>query len=180
MLILEEIDFALARGAQPLAEILAYAATSDAIHLTAPDPNGVGMAQCIKNGLRRAGVQPEEVDYINAHGTGTLIGDPAETRAVKAALGEHAYRVPISSTKSATGHLMGGAGSLEAAICVMALRTECIPPTINQETPDPECDLDWVPNQARPAKLKIVLSNSLGFGGHNTTLVFKSLNHSLG
>ncbi len=178
LLILEEWEFALARGAQPLAEILAYAATSDAIHLTAPDFNGVGMAQCMKNAMLRASVQPEDVDYINAHGTGTPIGDPAETRAIKGAFGELASRLPISSTKSITGHLMGGAGSLEAAICVMALRSGCIPPTINQETPDPECDLDWVPNHARPASLNVVLSNSLGFGGHNTTLVFKSFNHS--
>ncbi len=178
LLILEDLEFALARGAQPLAEILAYAATSDAIHLTAPDSNGAGMAQCIKKAMLRASLQPDEIDYINAHGTGTPIGDPAETRAIKSALGEQAYRVPISSTKSITGHLMGGAGSLEAAICVMALRTRCIPPTINQETHDPECDLDWVPNHARPADLSVVLSNSLGFGGHNTTLVFKSLNHT--
>ena len=178
VLILEQLEFALARGAQPLAEILAYAATSDAIHLTAPDCDGVGMAECMKRAIHRAGVRPEQVSYINAHGTGTLIGDPAETRAIKGALGEWAARIPVSSTKSVTGHLMGGAGSLEAVICVMALRSQQIPPTINLETPDPECDLDWVPHQARCAKLSVVLSNSLGFGGHNTTLVFKSWDQS--
>jgi beta-ketoacyl-acyl-carrier-protein synthase II len=176
VLILEELDYALARGAQPLAEILAYAATSDAIHLTAPDSNGTGMAYCITKAMRRCGVQPEEISYINAHGTGTPVGDPAETRAIKVAFGDLAARLPISSTKSVTGHLMGGAGALEAVICVMALRSGCIPPTMNLHTPDPECDLDFVPNQARSANLGVVLSNSLGFGGHNTTLVFRAYN----
>jgi 3-oxoacyl-[acyl-carrier-protein] synthase II len=174
LLILEEWEFAMERGVQPLAEILAYAATSDAIHLAAPDTNGTGMAQCMKNAMHRASLQPEDVDYINARGTGTSIGNPAKTRAIKTALGAAVRRIPVSSTKSTAGHLMGGAGSLEAAICVMALRTGCIPPTINLETPDPECDLDWVPNQSRPANLRVVLSNSLDFGGHNTILVFKS------
>jgi 3-oxoacyl-(acyl-carrier-protein) synthase len=154
LLVLEELDFAMQRGAQPLAEVLAYAASSDAIHLTAPDDHGAGMAHCIRKALQRAGVRPEEIAYINAHGTGTPIGDPAEARAIKGA--------------------MGGAGSMEAVICVMAMRSGCIPPTINLHTPDPECDLDWVPNTARSGEMKIVLSNSLGFGGHNTTLVFKA------
>jgi 3-oxoacyl-(acyl-carrier-protein) synthase len=176
VLVLEALDYALGRGAQPLAEILAYAATSDAIHVTAPDVNGTGMAHCITQAIQRCGVQPEEISYINAHGTSTPVGDPAETRAIKAAFGERAARLPISSTKSVTGHLMGGAGALEAAICVMALRSSCIPPTINLHTPDPECDLDFVPNQARPAELNVVLSDSLGFGGHNTALVFRAYN----
>ncbi len=173
LFLLEELEFALRRGVQPLAEIVAYAATSDAIHITAPDPEGAGAAHCITLALRRAGVRPEEVSYINAHGTGTLVGDPAETKAIKRALGQAAYHVPISSTKSMTGHLMGGAGSLEAAICVQALRTGMIPPTINLNQPDPECDLDYVPNQARAADLELVLSNSFGFGGHNATLAFR-------
>jgi beta-ketoacyl-acyl-carrier-protein synthase II len=171
LLVLEELEFALERGAQPMAEVLGYAATSDAVHLTAPDHNGIGMTYCMVQAIRRAGAQPEEVSYINTHGTGTPIGDPAETRAIQGALGELANRVPVSSTKSVTGHLMGGAGALEAAICVMALRSGCIPPTINLHHPDPACGLDYVPNQARQADLRVVLSNSLGFGGHNTTLV---------
>lgn len=174
LLLLEDLDFALRRGAQPLVEIAAYAATSDAIHLTAPDPEGAGAAQCMRLAMRRAGVTPEQVSYINTHGTGTVAGDPAETKAIKAALGEAAYRVPASSTKSMTGHLMGGSGSLEAAICVQAMLNGVIPPTINLHQPDPECDLDYVPNQARQAKLEVVLSNSFGFGGHNATLAFKA------
>jgi beta-ketoacyl-acyl-carrier-protein synthase II len=174
LLVLEELGFALARGAAPLAEVLAYAATSDAVHLTAPDAEGVGAAHCMRLAMQRAGLAPEEVSYINAHGTATPLGDPAETAAIKEAFGEHAYRVPISSTKSMTGHLAGGAGSLEAAISIQALLTGTIPPTINLETPDPECDLDYVPNQAREAELEVVLTNSFGFGGHNTTLVFRA------
>jgi 3-oxoacyl-[acyl-carrier-protein] synthase II len=174
LFLLEDLEFALGRGAQPLAEIAAYASTSDAIHITAPDPEGGGAARCMQLALRRAGVAPDEVSYINAHGTATLIGDPAETKAIKRAFGEAAYRVPVSSTKSMTGHLMGGSGSLEAAICVQALLMGVIPPTINLHEPDPECDLDYVPNQARAAQLEVVLSNSFGFGGHNSTLVFKA------
>lgn len=174
MFLLEELDFALDRGAEPLAEILSYAATSDAIHVTAPDLEGIGAARCMSLAIQRAGVAPEEVSHINAHGTSTLLGDPAETEAIKRALGEHAYQVPISATKSMTGHLSGGAGSLEAAICVQTLREGIIPPTINLETPDPACDLDYVPNQARRADMEVVLTNSFGFGGHNTTLVFRA------
>jgi 3-oxoacyl-[acyl-carrier-protein] synthase II len=125
--------------------------------------------------MQYAGVTPAEVSYVNTHGTSTPLGDPAETKALKRALGEHAYRVPASSTKSMTGHLAGGAGSLEAAICVQALQTGVMPPTINLETPDPACDLDYVPNQAREAELNVVLTNSFGFGGHNTTLVFRAI-----
>lgn len=174
LLILEDLDFALERGAQPLAEVLSYAATSDAIHLTAPDPGGAGAAQCIHLALQRAGVAPQDVSYINAHATGTPIGDPAETRAIRQALGEYAGCVPVSSTKSMTGHLIGGAGPLEAVISIQALRTGTLPPTINLETPDPACDLDYVPLQARQAQVEVVLSNSFGFGGHNATLVFRA------
>lgn len=175
LLVLEELGFALRRGAQPLAELAAYSATSDAAHLTAPDPEGMGSALCMTLAMQRAGVQPEDVSYINAHGTGTPTGDPSETRAIQASLGKWAYHVPISSTKSMTGHLLGGAGALEAVITITAIRERLIPPTINLENPDPECNLDYVPNQARQADVKIALSNSFGFGGHNTTLVFKRM-----
>jgi 3-oxoacyl-[acyl-carrier-protein] synthase II len=171
LLLLEELDFALQRGAEPLAELLSYAATSDAIHATAPDPKGIGAARCMSLAMQRAGVTPEQVSAINAHGTSTPLGDPAETEAIKWALGEYAYRVPISATKSMTGHLSGGAGSLEVVICVQTLRENIIPPTINLTTPDPTCDLDYVPNQARQVDVEIILTNSFGFGGHNTTLV---------
>jgi 3-oxoacyl-[acyl-carrier-protein] synthase II len=174
MLILEELEFALARGAEPLAEMLGYAATSDAVHVTAPDAEGVGAAHCMSLAIQRAGIMPGDVSYINTHGTSTPLGDPAETAAIKRALGKHAYRVPASATKSMTGHLAGGAGSLEAVITVQTLRTGIIPPTINLDTPDPACDLDYVPNQAREADLDVALSNSFGFGGHNATLVFKA------
>jgi len=174
LLILEDLDFALRRGAQPLAEVLSYAATSDAIHLTAPDPHGSGAARCMQLALQRAGITPQDVSYINAHATGTPIGDPAETRAIRQALGEYADRVPVSSTKSMTGHLIGGAGALEAVISIQALRTGRLPPTINLETPDPACDLDYVPLRARQAQVDIVLSNSFGFGGHNATLVLRA------
>ncbi|MEJ2208777.1 MAG: beta-ketoacyl-ACP synthase II [Anaerolineae bacterium] len=174
LLVLEELEFALARGAEPLAEIVAYGATSDATHIAAPDAEGVGAARCMLQALARAGVEPGDVSYINAHGTSTLAGDPAETEAIKRALGEHAYRVPVSATKSMTGHLIGGAGALETIICVQALRTGIVPPTINLDTPDPACDLDYVPHQARRAELDVILSNSFGFGGHNATLVFRA------
>ena len=174
LLILEDLEFALQRGAQPLAEIAAYACTSDAIHLTSPDPEGLGAAKCISLAMQRARITPQDISYINAHGTGTISGDPAETRAIKRALGEHAYHVPISSTKSMTGHLTGGAGSLEAAICIQALLTGMIPPTINLEKPDPECDLDYVPMHARKADLRVAISNSFGFGGHNAALVIRT------
>ena len=174
LLLLEDLDFCLARGAEPLAELVGYAATSDAAHITAPDPEGWGSARCIRLALQRAGLAPEQVSYVNAHATGTPLGDPAETQALKHALGAHAYRVPISATKSMTGHLMGGAGALEAVICVQALRSGLIPPTINLDRPDPACDLDYVPHQARPADLDVVLSNSFGFGGHNAALVFRA------
>jgi len=175
LFVLEDLDYALARGAEPLAEMIGYAATSDAIHMTAPDAEGSSAARCMTLALERAGVAPDEVSYINAHGTSTPLGDPAETAAIKLALGDHAYKVPISSTKSMTGHLSAGSGSLEAAICVQALRTNLIPPTINLDTPDPACDLDYVPHQARRAEVNIVMSNSFGFGGHNAVLLLKRM-----
>lgn len=174
LLILEDLDFALQRGAQPLAEVLSYAATSDAIYLTAPDPDGIGAARCMQLALQRAGVAPDEVSYINAHGTATRLGDPAETYAIKHAFGEVAYQVPISSTKSMTGHLMGAAGALEAVICIKCLQTGLLPPTINLDNPDPECDLDYIPHKARQAQVDVVLSNSFGFGGHNAALVLRA------
>ena len=174
VLLLEELGFALARGAEPLAEVVGYAATSDAIHMTAPEAEGRGAARCMSLAMERAGIAPEDISYINAHGTATPLGDPAETHAIKRALGEQAYRVPVSSTKSMTGHLAGGAGALEAAVCVQALRTGIIPPTINLETPDPACDLDYVPNRARRADVDIAISNSFGFGGHNAALVLRA------
>jgi 3-oxoacyl-[acyl-carrier-protein] synthase II len=174
ILVLEELNSALARGAEPLAEVIGYAATSDAVHVAAPDAEGSGAAHCISLAMARAGVEPGDISYINAHGTGTLAGDPAETEALKQALGDQAYRIPVSATKSMTGHLVGGAGALEAVICVQALRTGTIPPTINMERPDPACDLDYVPNHARQAELEVVLSNSFGFGGHNTTLILRA------
>ncbi len=173
--VLEELSFALARGAEPLAEIVSYAATSDAIHITAPDAEGTSAAECMRLALVRAQIAPEQISYVNAHGTSTALGDPAETAAIKLALGDHAYRVPISSTKSMTGHLSAGTGSLEAAICVQALRTNLIPPTINLDTPDPACDLDFVPHRAREADLEFAMSNSFGFGGHNAVLILKAI-----
>jgi len=173
ILVLEELEYALSRGAEPLAEVLSYAATCDATHLTAPDPAGTNAAHCIRLALQRANIAPADVSYINAHGTSTPAGDPAETQAIKLALGEHAYRVAISSTKSMTGHLLGGAAALETVVCVQALRTGIVPPTINLQNPDPACDLDYVPNVAREAQPEIALSNSFGFGGHNAALLFK-------
>jgi beta-ketoacyl-acyl-carrier-protein synthase II len=175
LLVLEDLDYALARGAEPLAEVLAYAATSDAIHMTAPDADGTSAARCMSLAMERAGVAAEELSYVNAHGTSTPLGDPAETAAMKLALGDHAYRVPISSTKSMTGHLSAGAGSLEAAICVQTLRANLIPPTINLDTPDPDCDLDYVPHRTRQAEVNIVMSNSFGFGGHNAVVILKGI-----
>ena len=174
MFVLEDLDSALARGAEPLAELAGYASTSDAMYVTAPDPDGIGVARCMTLAMQRAGVSPGEVSYINTHGTSTLLGDPAETQAIKRAFGDFAYQIPASATKSMHGHLIGGTGALEAAITVQALREGIIPPTINLETPDPACDLDYVPNQARRADLKVALSNSIGFGGHNATLVIKA------
>jgi 3-oxoacyl-[acyl-carrier-protein] synthase II len=173
ILVLEDLDFAQKRGAEILAEILAYGASADAYHITAPLESGAGAALAIQRALEKAGIKPNEVDYINAHGTSTLLNDKMETKAVKAVFGEGAYKVPISSTKSMMGHLVGSAGAVEAAICIMTIRNSTIPPTINLTHPDPECDLDYVPNVARQAKVTTALSNSFGFGGHNSVLVFR-------
>jgi 3-oxoacyl-[acyl-carrier-protein] synthase II len=173
ILILEDLDFAKARGAKILAEMLAYGASADAYHITAPIESGAGAALAIKRALAKARIRPEEVDYINAHGTSTILNDKMETRAIKTVFGHLAYRVPISSTKSMMGHLVGSAGAVEATICIMVIRNSIIPPTINLTHPDPECDLDYVPNVARRAKVTTALSNSFGFGGHNSVLVFR-------
>jgi 3-oxoacyl-[acyl-carrier-protein] synthase II len=175
MLILERLDKAIARGARIYGELVGYALNSDAFHITAPVEDGVGAAECMRMALERSGLNPEDVDYINAHGTSTPLNDAIETRAIKTAFGEHAYDVAVSSTKSMTGHLMGAAGAMEAVFCLLALRDQILPPTINYETPDPFCDLDYVPNEARPAKVSIVMSNSFGFGGHNSTVIFQQV-----
>jgi len=171
-LILESYEMAHARGAKILAEVLGYSATSDAFHITAPAANGAGAETCMRNALANAGLTPEKIDYINAHGTSTKLNDVSETQAIKAAFGEHAYRLAISSTKSMTGHLLGAAGAMETIFCVLALQNNVIPPTINYDTPDPECDLDYVPNEARLQELTYVMTNSFGFGGHNACLIF--------
>ncbi len=173
VLILESEEHALGRGARVLAELSGYGATSDAFHITQPDESGAGAARAMKRALAMAGLEPDEIGYVNAHGTSTPMNDKLETVALKRVFGEYAYTLPVSSTKSMTGHLLGAAGAVEAAICVLALRNGIIPPTINYETPDPECDLDYVPNVARSASLEAVMSNSLGFGGHNSSLVFR-------
>ena len=173
ILVLEEMEQARARGANILAEIVGYGMSADAFHVTAPPADGDGAFRVMRNAMRDAGIGPEQVDYINAHGTSTEVEDRAETAAIKRAFGDHAYRVAVSSTKSMTGHLLGGAGGLEAGITVLALRDQIAPPTINHENPDPRCDLDFVPNQARPMKIEYALSNSFGFGGTNGSLIFK-------
>jgi len=172
-LILESLDHALARGATIYAEIVGYGCTDDAFHVTAPREDGSGAAKAMTKALQNAGVTVHDIDYINAHGTSTPLNDASETRAIKVVFGEHAYDVPISSTKSATGHLLGAAGSVEAVFCIQSMLHQFIPPTINLHTPDPECDLNYTPNVGVPAKLDIVMSNSFGFGGHNSTLIFK-------
>ncbi|HOA24397.1 MAG TPA: beta-ketoacyl-ACP synthase II, partial [Aggregatilineales bacterium] len=171
ILILESEEHARARGARIYAEVLGYGASADAYHITAPLENGEGAIIAMKQALATAGIQPSDVDYLNAHGTSTDLNDRSETRAIKHVFGEAAYDLPISSTKSMTGHLMGAAGALEALACVMAIQTNCIPPTINYENPDPELDLDYVPNEARSVDVRIAMSNSFGFGGHNASLV---------
>jgi len=173
VLILENLAHAQKRGANILGEIIAYGATADSYHVTQPAENGKVAARAMQTALEKAGIAPTEVDYINAHGTSTPLNDVTETRAIKAAFGDYAYRIPISSTKSMTGHLIGCAGAIEAAICIMVIRHGIIPPTINLTHPDPECDLDYVPNVARRAKVTTALSNSFGFGGHNSVLVFR-------
>jgi 3-oxoacyl-[acyl-carrier-protein] synthase II len=173
ILILEELTHAQKRGAKVYAELIGYGATCDAYHMTAPSPDGEGAETCMKLALEDANIAPNEVDYINAHGTSTPLNDVVETKAIKKVFGEHAYKLMVSSTKSMTGHLLGGAGGLEAVITVKALETGIVPPTINLEEPDPECDLDYVPNQARRANIKVAMSNAFGFGGTNACLVFR-------
>jgi 3-oxoacyl-[acyl-carrier-protein] synthase II len=172
IIVLEERGYAQARGAPILAELLGYGTTDDAFHVSAPLEDGAGAAACMRAALEQSGCAPETVDYINAHGTSTPLNDKSETLAIKTVLGSHARSVAISSTKSMTGHLLGAAGGIEAVFSVLALRDGVIPPTINYETPDPECDLDYTPNTLRKKALKVVMSNSLGFGGHNATLIF--------
>jgi 3-oxoacyl-[acyl-carrier-protein] synthase II len=173
IIVLEELEHALARGAKIYAEIVGYGATGDAYHITAPAPGGEGGARAMKMAIKDAGLNIEEIDYINAHGTSTEYNDKFETLAVKEVFGVHAYNLAISSTKSMTGHLLGAAGGVEAIFTVLAMKESILPPTINYETPDPECDLDYVPNAARQKEIKAAMSNSLGFGGHNATIVFK-------
>ncbi|NRG43641.1 beta-ketoacyl-ACP synthase II [Bacillus sp. CRN 9] len=173
LVVLEELEHALARGAHIYAEIVGYGSTGDAYHITAPAPAGEGGARAMKMALDDGGLTPEDIDYINAHGTSTDYNDKFETLAVKEVFGEHAYKLAISSTKSMTGHLLGAAGGVEAIFSILAIQDSILPPTINYETPDPECDLDYVVNEAREREIKAVMSNSLGFGGHNATIVFK-------
>ncbi len=172
-LILEDLEFAKARGATILAELIGYASTGDAYHVTEPAPGGEGLVRAMRRALQKAGLRPDQVDYINAHGTSTPYNDRTETQAIKTCFGEHAYHMAISSTKSMTGHTLGAAGAVEAVICVMSILTGIIPPTINLHHPDPECDLDYVPNVARKATVNVAMSNSMGFGGHNACLILK-------
>ncbi len=173
MLILEELELARQRGAAILAEIVGYGMSSDAHHITSPPEDGDGAFRVMNRAIHDAGIEPDQIDYINAHGTSTEVGDKIETTAIKRAFCEHAYKLAVSSTKSMTGHLLGGAGGLEAGITVLALRDQVAPPTVNYDFPDPECDLDYVPNQAREMKIEYALTNSFGFGGTNGCLIFK-------
>jgi 3-oxoacyl-[acyl-carrier-protein] synthase II len=173
MLVLEEMEHAKKRGAKIYAEIAGYGASADMYHFTAPHPEGKGAIRAMRRALEKSGVELSDVGYINAHGTSTKLGDVAETRAIKAVFGDHAYKLAVSSTKSVHGHLLGAAGAIEAAACILALDRGLLPPTINLDDPDPECDLDYIPNKARKADIKVAVSNSFGFGGHNATLVIK-------
>ena len=173
VLIIERLEHALERGARPIVELSGYGVTSDASHITQPAPFGEGGARAMRQAIAGAGLKAEDVDYINAHGTSTAINDKAETDAIKTVFGDDAYKVAVSSSKSMTGHLLGAAGALEAAICVLSIERGCIPPTINLTNPDPECDLDYTPHNARMTKVDVAMTNSLGFGGHNTALLFQ-------
>jgi 3-oxoacyl-[acyl-carrier-protein] synthase II len=173
ILVLESLEHAQARGAKIYGEVVGYGATCDAYHITAPDPDGAGAKECMRQAIADANIQPEQIDYINAHGTATPLNDKSETAAVKAVFGDHAQKLMISSTKSMMGHLLGASGAVEAILSVLALKDGFAPPTIHYQVPDEECDLDVVPNTGRKANLRYSLSNSLGFGGHNATLVFK-------
>jgi 3-oxoacyl-[acyl-carrier-protein] synthase II len=172
VLVLESIEHARRRGAKILGLVAGYGQTCDSYHRTAPDPTGVGAARAIQQALRMSGLRPEDIDYINAHGTSTISNDPMETQAIKRALGDAAYKTAVSSTKSMTGHLIGAAGAVEAIVCVEALQHGIVPPTVNLDNPDPECDLDCVPHQARRKRVRAALSNSFGFGGHNAAVIF--------
>lgn len=176
ILVLEREEHARRRGAEILAEIAGYGATADAFHITAPSEDGAGGARAMQLALASAKVAPEDVDYINAHGTATPLNDLSETRAIKTALGEIAYNIPVSSTKSMTGHMMGATGALEAIFCIYAIQEGVIPPTINYQEPDPDCDLDYVPNEARQKSVRVAVSNAFGFGGHNAVLVVRRYN----
>jgi 3-oxoacyl-[acyl-carrier-protein] synthase II len=167
VLVLEELEAARSRGATVYAEVLGYGASNDAHHMAQPDPESVGVAEMMRSALARAGVEPERVGYVNAHGTSTPLGDLAETKAIKDVFGDHAYELAVSSTKSVTGHCFGAAGAIEAMMCVLAIHEGVLPPTVNYEHPDPDCDLDYVPNEAREAKVDVALSNAMGLGGHN-------------
>ena len=178
VVLLESETHARSRGARIYAELVGYGATADAYHITAPEESGDGAARAMQAALDQARLDPGQVDYLNAHGTGTVLNDKGETAAIKKVFGEHAYRLPVSSTKSMTGHLLGGAGAVEAIFSILALTQGLLPPTINYEQPDPECDLDYVPNAARRATVSVTMSNSFGFGGHNACLVFRTPNGS--
>lgn len=175
VVMLEDYEFAKARGAKIYCEIAGYGMSGDAYHITMPDAQGDGAFRSMRMALRTAGMTPEDVDYINAHGTSTPYNDKFETMAIKRAFGDTAYKVPISSTKSAVGHMLGAAGAFESIVCILAMRDNIVPPTINYETPDPECDLDYIPNVSRKHQVDVALTNSFGFGGHNASLIFKRL-----
>jgi 3-oxoacyl-[acyl-carrier-protein] synthase II len=173
LLLLEDLEHAQARGARILAEVVGYGSSSDAFHITQPCAGGEGALRAMRLAIKHGGLAPDDIDYINAHGTSTPAGDIAETQAIKSLLGERAYEVPVSSSKSQLGHLIGAAGSIEAIVTILAIQNDLLPPTINYVTPDPQCDLDYVPNAARPARIDVAMSNSFGFGGHNVSLVFR-------
>jgi 3-oxoacyl-[acyl-carrier-protein] synthase II len=171
ILVLEELENAQARGARIYAEVLGHGASNDAYHMAAPEPEAIGVSEMMRQALNRAGVDPGRVDYVNAHGTGTPLGDAAETKAIKDVFGEHAYELAVSSTKSMLGHMFGAAGAIEAMVCALAIHEGVIPPTINYRNPDPDCDLDYVPNEAREARIDVALSNAMGLGGHNACVL---------
>jgi 3-oxoacyl-[acyl-carrier-protein] synthase II len=174
-LVLEDLEHARSRGAHIYAEIVGYGMSADGYHVTLPRPGGAGAARAMEAALEHAGISPDAIDYINAHGTSTQANDSTETTAIKTVFGDRAYEIPVSSTKSMTGHLLGGAGALESLVCILAIRDGVVPPTINYETPDPECDLDYVPNEARNVAVKRAMTNSFGFGGHNVSLIFSAV-----
>ncbi len=179
VILLETLEHAVSRGAPIYCELGGHAASCDAYHMTSPDPDGEGLAICMRNAVMDAGLQPEDVDYINAHGTSTPYNDKTESKSIRQVFGDHCQKLQVSSSKSMTGHLLGAAGGIEAVICIKAIQDGCIPPTINYENPDPECDLNYVPNMAIDQPVRVACSNNLGFGGHNATLVFKRYENSI-